>query len=80
MNKKPDETIDPEKRLGEILKTERLKRGLSYEQIFELTKLRPSIIDALENEEWDKLPPSVFVKGFIKSYAQTLNLDPNSIL
>jgi cytoskeleton protein RodZ len=32
-------------------------------------------LEALENEEWEKLPARVFVKGFIRSYAQTVGFD-----
>jgi len=65
--------------LGALLKAEREKRGLSLDQVVETTRLRHHFIEALENEDWDKLPSSVFVRGFIRSYARTLNLDEEKV-
>jgi hypothetical protein len=45
-----------------------------------MIRLRRHLLEALENEEWHKLPPSVFVKGFIRSYAKALDLDEKKIL
>jgi cytoskeleton protein RodZ len=64
---------------GAVLKAEREKRGLSHDQMAHITKLRTHVLDALEREEWDKLPALVFVKGFIRSYAKALDLDDESI-
>ena len=71
--------MDPQQdsNIGNQLKEEREKQGLSREQVSEVTKIRIHIIEALENEEWSSLPSSVFVKGFIRSYAQVLGLDWN---
>jgi cytoskeleton protein RodZ len=66
--------------LGALLRGEREKRGLSHDQVAQITRLRRHLLVALENEEWDNLPSSVFVKGFIKSYAQTLGLDEKKTL
>ena len=66
--------------LGDFLRREREKRGLSHEQIAELTRLRRHMVAALEEEAWDRLPQPVFVKGFIKSYAKALGLDQKEVL
>ena len=66
--------------LGDLLRGEREKRGLSHDEVAQITRLRRHLLVALENEEWDNLPSSVFVKGFIKSYAQTLGLDQKKAL
>ena len=66
--------------LGALLRGEREKRGLSHDQVAQITRLRRHLLVALENEEWENLPSSVFVKGFIKSYAQTLGLDEKKAL
>jgi len=74
----PTET--PFQGLGAFLRLEREKRGLSHEQIAELTRLRRHMVAALEEEAWDKLHQPVFVKGFIKSYAKALGLDQKEVL
>ncbi len=66
--------------IGAILRGERQKRGLNYEQLSEVTRLRPFILEALENEAWDSLPSRVFARGFIRSYARALGLEEVKIL
>ena len=79
---KNEATAGPEKvsGLGALLRNERENRGLSHEQLSQVTRLRRHFLEALENEEWQNLPPSVFVKGFIRSYAQALGLDEDKLL
>jgi cytoskeletal protein RodZ len=79
---KEDATAGPTKvsGLGALLRSERENRGLSHEQVAQITRLRKPFLEALENEEWENLPPSVFVKGFIKSYAKALGLDEGKLL
>lgn len=79
---KEDATAGPTKvsGLGALLRSERENRGLSHEQVAQITRLRKRFLEALENEEWENLPPSVFVKGFIKSYAKALGLDEGKLL
>lgn len=61
--------------IGALFRDEREKQGLSYVQISQLIRIRPHILEALENEDWDSLPSPVFVKGFIRSYARALGMD-----
>ena len=61
--------------IGALLSEERKKKGLDYDQIYLLTRLRPSTLEALEKEDWDCLPPPVFVTGYIRSYARALGLE-----
>ena len=79
---KNDATAGPAKvsGLGALLRSERENRGLSHEQLAQITRLRKAFLEALENEEWENLPPSVFVKGFIRSYAKALGLDEGKLL
>ena len=79
---KNDATAGPTKvsGLGALLRSERENRGLSHEQLAQITRLRKRFLEALENEEWENLPPSVFVKGFIRSYAKALGLDEGKLL
>jgi len=65
---------------GALLRREREKRGLSYAEISDQTRLRPHFLEAIENEEWDLLPAPTLVKGFMRSYARVLGLDEERIL
>ena len=77
-----DDTVEPEtvSGLGSLLKEGREKKGLDYEEMAQITKLRAHALEALENEAWHLLPPPVFVKGFIKSYAKALGLGESKLL
>ena len=66
--------------VGVLLKSEREKKGLSLNQIFEITMLRPHMLEALENENWNQLPAPVFVVGFARSYAGALGLEEEEIV
>ncbi len=65
---------------GLILKKEREKRGLSIEEVSELTRVRPHYISAIESNDWENLPAEVFVRGFIRSYARALDLNEKELL
>ncbi len=61
--------------IGDVLKAEREKKGLSKRRLAEMIKVRENVIDAIENEDWNKLPARVFIKGFIRSYAISVDYD-----
>ncbi len=61
--------------VGSLLKGEREKRGFNLDQLSQVTRLRKHYIEALEDENWDNLPSPVYVKGFIRAYAQGLGFD-----
>lgn len=79
-DKNPEIEPDKEKGFGNLLKSEREKKGLSISQVAEITRLREHYVEALENEDWEKLPARVFVKGFIRSYALSIDLDLNQVM
>src|SRR4051812_47860824 len=60
---------------GERIKREREMRGVSLEEIAESTKIGKRNLEALETEEFDKLPGGIFNKGFVRAYARYLGLD-----
>ncbi len=66
--------------IGQLLRGTREKKNLTYEDVFQVTRLRPSIVKALEDEAWEELPSPVFIRGFIKSYAHALGIDESEAL
>ena len=60
---------------GERLKREREMRNVSLEEIAESTKIGKRNLQALETEDFDKLPGGIFNKGFVRAYAKYLGLD-----
>ena len=65
---------------GDILRRERERQNLSIKDIEKATSIRALYIEAIENGENDKLPGQVYVKGFIKNYANFLNLDGEELV
>lgn len=58
--------------VGKYLKDFRQKKRLSKKKLSTMTKIRESFIDAIENEEWNKLPESTVVAGFVKNIASVV--------
>jgi cytoskeletal protein RodZ len=46
------------------------------EQVAEETRIAVSVLEALEAEEMNRLPPEVFTKGFLRAFAQVIGADP----
>lgn len=65
---------------GERLKRERELREVPLEEITLATRIGSRFLEALENEEWDKLPGGVFNRGFVRSIARYLGLDEEAFL
>jgi cytoskeleton protein RodZ len=65
---------------GEYLKNLREEKDKSLEDIAEATKIAASNLRFLEEDRYDLLPPRVFVKGFIRSYLEALELNPDEAL
>jgi cytoskeletal protein RodZ len=65
--------------IGQKLKNAREKKNFSQREVANALNLTTKVIDALEREDYLSLPGSVFVKGYIRSYAQFLNLVEPSI-
>jgi cytoskeleton protein RodZ len=65
---------------GERLKRERELREVTLEEITSATRIGPRFLEALENEDWEKLPGGVFNRGFVRSIARYLGLDEEVLL
>ncbi len=65
---------------GEKLRAERLKKGYTLERIEHETKIKKSVLKKIEDGDFANLPPSTFVKGFIRNYAIFLSLDPDNLI
>jgi cytoskeleton protein RodZ len=61
--------------IGERLQQERLRQGLDLNQIAELTKISSLMLEAIEADDFDRLPGSFFARSFVRQYARALGLD-----
>ncbi len=66
--------------IGNTLREARVRRNLTLQQVEEDTKIRVKYIQAMENEDFDVMPGATYVKGFLRTYATYLSLDPDVIL
>ncbi|MCQ4087251.1 helix-turn-helix domain-containing protein [Saccharibacillus sp. JS10] len=66
--------------LGQQLKEARLQKGLSLEDVQEVTKIRKRYLEAIEQGDFKVLPGSFYVRAFIKTYAEAVDLDPEALL
>lgn len=77
VNDKPART---ETGVGELLRTERLARGLSIEDVARQLRLAVRQVTALEEDDYDKLAGGTFVRGFVRNYAKLLQIDAAPLL
>jgi curved DNA-binding protein CbpA len=60
---------------GKDLKRIRDELGVSLEIITEMTKVRMIFLRAIEEDEYEKAPSRMFLKSYVKAYAQSIGLD-----
>ncbi len=66
--------------IGETLRSAREAQGRTIEEASAATRIKPSYLEALEAELFEELGGNVYAKGFIRSYAGYLGLDPAPLL
>lgn len=66
--------------VGEKLSALRRERAKTLPDVEAATKIMGRMLSALENERWDELPAPVYVRGYIRSYAQFLGVDPDPLV
>jgi len=71
--------VTPAKRTPDF-RAIRESRGLSLKDIYEHTRISVVNLEAIENEDFQLLPPPVFTKAFIKTYAKLMGIDGSETL
>ena len=66
--------------VGNILQSEREKQGLTIKDIENETSIRALYIESIEKGNQKALPSEVYVKGFIRNYAEFLHLDADALV
>ena len=65
---------------GVRLRRNRLFRGYEIDDISSVTKVNGTHLRNIEDENFGELPADVYVRGFVKAYAQTIGLDPKVVV
>lgn len=66
--------------VAEVLRKARKNKQISLEELSEKTKIRQKYLKALEDGAWEKLPGLAYTRGFLKSYARSVELEPEKVL
>ncbi len=76
-----EDSLEPEDGVfdGPVLRRIRLSRGIELEEISSVTKINETYLRHIEENRYIDLPPSVYVRGFLKEYARTLRLDARRV-
>lgn len=75
-----DRIHDKELVSGEDLKEMREALGVELEEIFEVVRISVSILQAIEANEFKRLPSLLHLNNFLKSYAEILHLDKEKVV
>jgi len=76
----PAPSITPDTEFGgALLRAVRESQGTSLRQISERTKVGINYLRCIEDDEFEKLPAAVYVRGFVTEFAKCLKLDPEQV-
>lgn len=67
-------------RFGEMLLSRRRELGMSIQQVANVIKIRPQIIEFFEMGDFASMPPRGYAQGMISSYARYLGLNPREVV
>jgi hypothetical protein len=66
--------------IGSTLREARMRERIDITEVEAQTKIRAKYLRAIENEEWDLLPGSVYAKSFLRTYGDYLGLDSRMLV
>src|SRR3989441_9843212 len=67
-------------RLGEQLRAQRERKGITLEQAAGDTRIREKFLKALEDGDYQSLPGPVYTRGFLRNYAEDLDLKTDELV
>lgn len=65
---------------GDDLKKMRKAAGIELSEINAVTKISVSVLKSMEENRIESLPPGLYLKNFLKLYAETLQIDPQKVI
>ena len=77
---KNKEHLDDEVSCGELLAKTRLAKDLSTKDIAKELRISAAVIEMIERDDFEKIGASVFVKGYLRQYADILGLPVDQLL
>ena len=80
LKKIADEILSAETVSGKDLQRLRTAVGVQIEDVFEVTRISVATLKAIENDHIDALPPTVYLRNFLKAYAELFEADPQKVI
>jgi cytoskeletal protein RodZ len=74
-NEHRSEAPEQSPKVGALLTEARERKGLSIADVEQATKIRKRYLEGLEHDDYTVLPDAVYIQGFLKTYANYLDLD-----
>ncbi|MDR2849427.1 MAG: helix-turn-helix domain-containing protein, partial [Verrucomicrobiota bacterium] len=65
---------------GEILRNARVQKGLTPSDVAESTHMLVQVVESLEQEDFRRIAAPIYGRGFVKLYAELLELDPEPLV
>lgn len=62
---------------GRWLRLQRELRGVSRDEVVQKTKISPTLVEALEEGQAERLPERIFLLNYLRSYAAAVGLSPD---
>ena len=75
-----DEILLKERLSGDDLKKLRKAVDVKMQEIQHITKIRTSVLKAIEENRFEELPPDTYLRSFLRSYAKILQINPQKII
>jgi cytoskeleton protein RodZ len=76
----PSENVPPAPPPGALLAATREAQGISVADVARSLRLSVRQVEAIEADDYDRLPGKTFVRGFVRNYAKLLQIDPEPLL
>src|SRR5262245_15436437 len=68
---------DGAQKCGDLLRTERERRGIELDQVSRATRIGLHYLEAIERNDWAALPDPVFARGYLRAVSELVGLDPD---
>lgn len=75
-----DEILSIDTVSGKDLKRLRTTVGIQIEHVFEVTRISVTTLKAIENDHIEALPPTFYLRNFLKAYAELFHADPQKVI